>query len=140
MTPDQILLVQQSFREVEAIRETAAKLFYARLWEIDPSTAPLFAKSDMVLQGHKLMAALALVVNGLNRPETVIPVAQDMARRHVGYGVTRAHYASVGAALLWTLGQGMGEAFTPEVEDAWTEAFAVLADVMTDAAYSRRAA
>jgi nitric oxide dioxygenase len=138
MTPDQILLVQQSFREVEAIRETAAKLFYARLWEIDPSTAPLFAKSDMVLQGHKLMAALALVVNGLNRPETAIPVAQDMARRHVGYGVTRAHYASVGAALLWTLQQGLGAGFTPEVEAAWTAAYALLSAIMIEAAYSTR--
>jgi nitric oxide dioxygenase len=138
MTPDQILLVQQSFRQVEAIRETAAKLFYARLWEIDPSTAPLFARSDMMLQGHKLMAALALVVNGLNRPETVIPVAQDMARRHVGYGVTRAHYASVGTALLWTLEQGLGDGFTPEVEAAWRAAYALLSAIMIEAAYTTR--
>ncbi len=138
MTPDQIILVQQSFRQVEAIQETAAKLFYQRLSEIDPSTAPLFAKSDMALQGHKLMAALALVVNGLNRPESVIPVAQDMARRHVGYGVIRAHYASVGAALLWTLHQGLGDAFTPEVHAAWTAAYALLSAIMIEAAYTTR--
>jgi hemoglobin-like flavoprotein len=135
MTPDQIALVQHSFRDVEAIRETAAKLFYQRLWEVDASTAPLFARSDMALQGHKLMAAIALVVNGLNRPETVIPAAQDMARRHVGYGVTRAHYASVGAALLWTLGQGLGDRFTPEVEAAWTAAYELLSAIMIEAAY-----
>lgn len=136
MTPQQIHLVQQSFRQVEAIQEVAAKLFYARLWEIDPATAPLFAKSDMTLQGHKLMAALALVVNGLSRPETVIPVAQDMARRHLGYGVTREHYESVGAALLWTLDQGLGEAFTAEVEAAWGAAYELLSSVMIEAAYS----
>jgi hemoglobin-like flavoprotein len=136
MTPDQIILVQQSFREVEAIQEAAAKLFYDRLWEIDPSTAPLFAKSDMALQGHKLMAALALVVNGLSRPEMVIPAAQDMARRHVGYGVTRSQYASVGAALLWTLGQGLGAGFTPEIEAAWTAAYSLLAAIMMEAAYA----
>lgn len=135
MTPEQIRLVQQSFQQVEAIQEAAATLFYARLWEFDPTTAPLFAKSDMALQGHKLMAALALVVNGLNRPESVIPVAQDMARRHLGYGVTRAHYASVGAALLWTLGQGLGEAYTPEVEAAWGAAYGLLSAVMIEAAY-----
>lgn len=135
MTPDQIILIQQSFRQVESIAETAAKLFYARLWEIDSSTAPLFEKSDMALQGHKLMAALALVVNGLSRPETVIPVAQDMARRHVGYGVTKAQYASVGAALLWTLAQGLGPAFTPEVEAAWIAAYSLLSGIMTKAAY-----
>lgn len=136
MTPEQILLVQQSFPQVEAISETAAKLFYGRLWEIDPSTAPLFTRSDMALQGHKLMAALALVVNGLNRPEKVIPVAQDMARRHLGYGVERAHYASVGAALLWTLGQGLGDGFTPELEAAWGAAYELLSAVMIEAAYS----
>jgi nitric oxide dioxygenase len=136
MTPEQIRLVQQSFQKVEAIQEVAAKLFYARLWEVDPSTAPLFAKSDMALQGHKLMAALALVVNGLSRPESVIPAAQDMARRHLGYGVTRAQYASVGAALLWTLGQGLGEGFTAEVEAAWRAAYELLSAVMIEAAYS----
>jgi hemoglobin-like flavoprotein len=136
MTPEQIRLVQQSFQQVEAIQEVAAKLFYARLWEIDATTAPLFAKSDMTLQGHKLMAALALVVNGLNRPESVIPVAQDMARRHLGYGVTREHYASVGAALLWTLAQGLGEDFSAEVEAAWRAAYELLSAVMIEAAYS----
>ena len=135
MTPDQITLVQRSFRQIEAIQERAAGLFYDRLWQVDPSTAPLFSKSDMALQGHKLMAAIALVVNGLNRPEAVIPVAQDMARRHVAYGVTRAHYASVGAALLWTLGQGLGEGFTPEVEGAWTAAYELLSAIMIEAAY-----
>lgn len=136
MTPDQITLVQKSFLQVEAMKETAAKLFYARLWEIDPSTAPLFAKSDMALQGHKLMAALALVVNGLSKPETVIPVAQDMARRHLGYGVTKDQYASVGAALIWTLRHGLGAGFTPEVEAAWSAAYHLLATIMMAAAYA----
>jgi nitric oxide dioxygenase len=135
MTPEQIRLVQQSFCQVEAIQEVAAKLFYARLWEIDASTAPLFAKSDMALQGHKLMAALALVVNGLSRPASVIPAAQDMARRHIGYGVTRDQYASVGDALLWTLGQGLGPAYTAEVEAAWIAAYELLSGVMIEAAY-----
>ena len=135
MTPDQIALVQQSFRQVEAIQEAAAKLFYERLWQVDPSTAPLFARSDMALQGHKLMAAIALMVNGLSRPEAVIPAAQDMARRHVAYGVTRAHYASVGAALLWTLRHSLGAGFTPEAEAAWTAAYELLSAIMIEAAY-----
>lgn len=136
MTPDQIILVQRSFQQVETNGGAVAKLFYGRLWEIDASTAPLFEKSDMVLQGDNLMAALALVVNGLSNPETVIPEAQDMARRHVGYGVTKAQYASVGAALLWTLAQGLGPGFTPEVEEAWTTAYGILSGIMTQAAYA----
>ena len=118
ITPEQINLVQQSFRQVEAIRDTAAKLFYAPLREIDPSTAPLFATSDMPVQGHKLMAALAMAVNGLGNPERVIPAVQDMARRHLRYGVVKSQYASVGAALLWTLGQVLGADYTPEAEAA----------------------
>lgn len=136
MTPEQVDLVQDSFRQVVPIREKAAELFYARLWETDPSTVPLFAKSDMALQGQKLMAALAMVVSSLKQPEKVVPVAQDMARRHLSYGVTRAQYGSVGAALLWTLGQGLGPAFTPEVEAAWAAAYTLLSRVMIDAAYA----
>lgn len=136
MTPEQVDLVQDSFRQVVPLREKAAELFYARLWETDPSTVPLFAKSDMALQGQKLMAALAMVVSSLKQPEKVVPVAQDMARRHLSYGVTQAQYGSVGAALLWTLGQGLGPAFTPEVEGAWAAAYTLLSRVMIDAAYA----
>lgn len=136
MTPDQLALVQDSFRQVVPIREKAAELFYARLWETDPSTVPLFAKSDMALQGQKLMATLAMVVSSLKQPEKVVPVAQDMARRHLAYGVTQAQYGSVGAALLWTLDQGLGPAFTSDVEAAWTAAYTLLSRVMIDAAYA----
>lgn len=136
MTPQQVDLVQESFRQVVPIKEKAAEIFYARLWETDPSTIPLFAKSDMALQGQKLMAALAMVVSSLKQPEKVIPVAKDMAKRHLTYGVTKAQYGSVGAALLWTLGQGLGPAFTSEVEQAWTAAYTLLSTVMTEAAYA----
>jgi nitric oxide dioxygenase len=140
MDMHRIALLRASFDRVLPIAGPAAALFYQRLMEIDPSTRPLFAKTDMAAQGAKLMQALAMAVASLEQPDVLVPKLRDMARRHVAYGVERQHYASVGAALLWTLAQGMGDAFTPEVEDAWTEAFAVLADVMTDAAYSRRAA
>jgi nitric oxide dioxygenase len=134
MTPEQIALVQQSFAAVVPIKDQAAALFYGRLFENDPGTKPLFAHSDMAAQGGKLMAALALVVNGLTKLDAVVPVAQAMAKRHVGYGVQAAQYASVGAALLWTLEQGLGAAFTPEVKAAWTEAYTVLSGVMLAAA------
>lgn len=140
MDMHRIALLRGSFDRVLPIAGPAAALFYQRLMEIDPSTRPLFAHTDMAAQGGKLMQALAMAVASLERPDLLVPKLQEMARRHVGYGVERHHYASVGAALLWTLRQGMGEAFTPEVEDAWAEGFAVLADVMMDAAYSRRAA
>jgi hemoglobin-like flavoprotein len=131
---DQVALVQSSFAKVAPIAPQAAALFYGRLFEIDGTTRPLFAHANMAEQGAKLMATLGTVVAGLRRPEAVVPAAEALARRHVAYGVQEAHYASVGAALLWTLREGLGDAFTPEVEAAWGAAYTLLAGVMIEAA------
>lgn len=134
MTPDQISLVQDSFGQVAPIADEAATLFYGRLFEIAPTVEALFT-SDMGDQGRKLMAALGTVVRSLDDLDTIVPIAQAMALRHVDYGVEPEHYGDVGAALLWTLEQGLGEAYTEDVADAWSTAYTVLADVMVDAAY-----
>jgi hemoglobin-like flavoprotein len=134
MTPDQVTLVQNSFRQVIPIKDQAAALFYGRLFETDPTARPLFARTNMAEQGAKLMTTIGFVVAGLKRPEEVVPAAQALARRHIAYGVTEAQYATVGAALLWTLGQGLGAAFTPEVEAAWAAAYTLLAGAMIAAA------
>lgn len=133
---NQITLVQDSFRQVLPIKAQAAALFYARLFEIDPSTKPLFANTDIVEQGTKLMASLAFVVKELRQPETMLAAVRALAVRHVAYGVVDAQYASVGAALLWTLQQGLGEACTPEVLAAWTAAYGALSTVMIEAAHA----
>jgi hemoglobin-like flavoprotein len=133
MNADQISLVQSSFSHVLPIADTAATLFYTRLFELDPALRPLF-RGDMQEQGRKLMAMLRLAVNGLNRLDQLVPAVQDLGRRHVGYNVEAAHYDTVGAALLWTLAQGLGEVFTPAVEAAWTEVYTVLATTMKAAA------
>lgn len=135
MTPDQVTLVQHSFQQVKPIADQAAALFYGRLFETAPELRPLF-KGDMTEQGRKLIATLAVVVNGLRAPEAILPAAQSLARKHVGYGVQPEHYAPVGAALLWTLGQGLGDGFTAEVEAAWAAAYGLLSGVMIDAAYT----
>ncbi|MBT6220193.1 MAG: hypothetical protein HOJ67_14700 [Rhodospirillaceae bacterium] len=77
MTPEQIDLVQQSFKSVVPIKEVAADLFYNRLFEIDPQIRPMFS-GDMVEQGNKLMISLALVVNGLKQPENILSAVQDL--------------------------------------------------------------
>lgn len=138
MTPDQIQLVQDSFSKVVPIKDQAAELFYGRLFETAPEVRPLF-KGDMKEQGAKLMATLAVVVKGLNNIEAVLPVAGDLAKRHVDYGVEPEHYPLVGSALLWTLGQGLGDGFTDEVEAAWTEAYGLLSGAMIAAAYPEHA-
>lgn len=134
MTPDQIKLVQDSFRQVVPIKEAAAALFYDKLFAIDGSLRVLFRETDMKKQGAKLMAALGFVVQGLSRAETILPTVRDLARRHVGYGVEEHHYATVGQALIETLDAGLAEAFTPTVREAWAAAYGLLAGVMIAAA------
>lgn len=135
MTPQQITLIQTSWASVVPIQDTAAGLFYQRLFALDPAVRPMF-KGDMQEQGRKLMKMLGVVVNSLTKLDELVPVAQDMARRHVGYGVQAAHYDTVGAALLWTLEQGLGSAFTDDTRDAWAEAYGILSTVMKEAAYA----
>ncbi len=135
MTPQQIALVQTSWAAVVPIQDTAAGLFYQRLFVLDPDVRPMF-KGDMKEQGKKLMKMLGVIVNSLTRLDELVPAAQDLARKHVGYGVKPAHYDTVGAALLWTLEQGLDSAFTDEVRDAWATAYGILAQVMKDAAYA----
>jgi hemoglobin-like flavoprotein len=133
MTPEKIALVRSSWQQVLPIRDSAAKLFYGQLFELDPSLRSLF-KGDMVEQGRKLMAMINTVVVSLDQLGPILETIEDMGRRHVAYGVTEAHYDTVGSALLWTLGKGLGEQFTPPVEAAWTEAYTTLASVMKQAA------
>jgi nitric oxide dioxygenase len=134
MTPQQINDVRRTWAMVAPIADQAAILFYDRLFEIAPDTRPLFRRTDMAAQRATLMGTLALVVKGLDKLEQLVPVVENLGRRHAGYGVIAEHYASVGAALLWTLEQGLGPEFTPEVRDAWATAYGILAGVMQDAA------
>jgi hemoglobin-like flavoprotein len=129
MTNEQIKLVQDSFRQVAPIAETAAQLFYARLFELDPDLELLF-KGNLSEQGRKLLQMLGLAVNSLDRLEQLLPVVRSLGTRHVSYGVRDKDYDTVGQALLWTLQKGLGEAFTPDVEAAWTNVYAALASAM----------
>ncbi|MEP9349038.1 globin family protein [Xanthobacter sp. KR7-225] len=133
MTPSQVDLVQSSFGQVAPIADQAAALFYGRLFEIAPQVKELF-KADMAGQGRKLMGTLAVAVAGLSDLETILPAVEGLARRHVAYGVEAAHYKPVGEALIWTLEQGLGDAFTPAVKAAWLSAYALLSTVMISAA------
>ena len=139
LTPAQIEFVQSSFRSVQPIAESAARLFYVRLFELDPSLRALF-HGDMGEQGRKLMQMLAVAVASLNKLEEIVPAVEALGRRHRGYGVRDSHYATVGAALLWTLEQGLGEAFTPDVADAWAAVYGVVARAMQRGAAANAAA
>ena len=138
MTPDQITMIQDSFRKVAPISDAAAAIFYERLFAQAPQVKPYF-KGDMTEQGAKLMATLAAVVNGLRDLDKIVPMAQELAVRHVDYGVTAGDYAPVGEALIYTLEQGLGDDFTPELKDSWITAYTTLSGVMINAAYPEAA-
>jgi hemoglobin-like flavoprotein len=133
MTPEQVAMVQESFKKVVPIAGTAADLFYGRLFEIAPDVRPLFPQ-DLKEQKKKLIGMLATAVTNLHQVDKIMTAVQDLGRRHVGYGVTVKHYEPVGAALLWTLEKGLGDDFTPPVKAAWTETYLTLASVMQNAA------
>jgi hemoglobin-like flavoprotein len=132
----QVKLVQESFAKVVPISEAAAVIFYDRLFEVAPSVKAMFP-SDMTQQRKKLMMMLAAVVNGLGNLQSILPAASALAKRHVNYGAKPEHYPVVGGALLWTLEKGLGEAWTPDVADAWTTAYGTLSGYMISEAYGR---
>jgi len=133
MTPQQKELVQQTWAMVVPIADTAAELFYGRLFELEPSYKAMF-KNDMTEQGKKLMKTINIAVTALDDVEPLIPVLKKMGADHVGYGVKERDYNVVGAALIWTLEKGLGDAFTDEVKNAWGAVYEVLASVMKEGA------
>lgn len=133
MTEEQIEIVQSNWAKVAPNAEHVAALFYDRLFDIAPHVRPLF-NNDMTEQGRKLTQMIGVAVNGLPHLDQIVPAVQQMGVRHTAYGVKADHYESVGAALLWTLEQGLGDDFTPEAKQAWTETYTLLATTMQEAA------
>lgn len=133
MTPEQVKLVQASWQQVEPIEGIAANLFYDRLFELDGDLRPLF-KGNLEEQKKKLMRMIGMVVRSLDDLDSIVPAVQALGARHRGYGVKDADYGTVGSALLWTLGQGLQDAFTPDVKEAWAAAYTILARTMKAAA------
>lgn len=134
MNETQIALVKKSFEKAAGLGEKVAEIFYDELFNIDPGLRTMFT-GNMKEQGKKLLGALAMVVNNLEKTDIVVPVAEKLAVKHLDYGVTSQHYTLVGNALLRTLRKGLGPDFTPEVRAAWVAAYQLLADVMRAAAY-----
>ncbi len=130
MTPEAERLVRESWKQFEPMGGEWAQPFYDYLFELDPGTARLFASTNMEAQGRKLWEMFAEIVRVLDQPDALVSQVAALGQRHAGYGVTDGQYESVGAALLWILEQALGAGFTPEVRDAWAEAYLILATVM----------
>ncbi len=133
MTPEQKQLVKESWAKILPISETAADMFYTRLFDTYPEVKPYF-KGDMKEQGKKLMQMITMAVNGLDRFEPLIEPLQRLGHKHLSYEVKDEDYDKVGASLLWTLEQGLKEEFTPEVKEAWVTTYTEVADVMKSGA------
>lgn len=129
MDPTTIDLVRTSWAKVVPIADTVGKLFYANLFEADPMLKGMF-KGDIEQQAGKLMQVVGAAVGKLDEPAVLLPMLEALGRRHVDYGVVPAHYDTVGAALLKTLGQGLGPAFTPQVQAAWTKVYGAMVEAM----------
>jgi hemoglobin-like flavoprotein len=133
MNAQQVSLVRESFALVQPIASQAAALFYDNLFESDPSLRALF-RGDIGVQGERLMGMIGAAVGLLDRPEALVPVLRSLGGRHVGYGVRDHHYATVGAALIETLEQGLGDAFTAEMREAWITLYGVVSRTMMEGA------
>jgi nitric oxide dioxygenase len=134
ITSAQVALVRETWSKVVPIADTAATLFYERLFKTSPHLAPMFAGVNLPAQRKKLVKAINMVVIALDRIDTLLPMIRDMGLRHAGYGVSIEHYGQVGTALLWTLESGLGDDWSDEAAMAWTLAYQLLADTMIDGA------
>lgn len=138
MTPEQKQIVKDTWAQVLPIQETAASLFYGRLFDQYPEVKPMF-KGDMQQQGEKLMKMLDQAVGSLDTLDALVVPLKQAGKAHKGYGVKAEDYDKVGASLLWTLQQGLGDTYTPAVEDAWSSTYSTLSSVMIDGAeYSQK--
>ena len=133
MNVQQIHLVRSTFALIQPIASDAAALFYDNLFRADPSLRLLF-KGDMTHQGQRLMAMIGSALQLLDRPAALLPVLRSLGARHAGYQVREQHYDTVGAALIQTLEQGLGAAFTAEARAAWVDLYAVIASTMLEGA------
>jgi len=134
MKPEQKELVTKTWNLIVPISDQAALLFYNQLFAIDPATRAMFRETDLADQRKKLMQVLSIAVQSLDRLDELIPIVEALGQRHASYGVQDKHYDTVGIALLQTLEQGLGPAWTTEVSEAWEAAYTMLSGVMRDAA------
>lgn len=130
LTEAQVKMVQDSFTKVEPIADTAATIFYDRLFTVAPEVKPLFANADMTEQGKKLMTMIATAVRGLTNLEKIVPAVQNLGVRHIDYGVKKEHFTPVGESLLFTLEKGLGDDWNDELKEAWATTYQILADTM----------
>jgi hemoglobin-like flavoprotein len=129
MTASQKQYIRMSFPAIAEVLGPVSLLFYGRLFQLDPSLRPMF-RSDIEVQGRKLMDMLTAVVKHLDDFETLEGTLRSLGQRHAAYGVREEHYETVQRAFLWALGQTLDAQFYPEVKAAWKTVLTEVGDVM----------
>jgi len=133
MTNHQIQLIKTTWQAAAANAEVVGPLFYNRLFEIAPEVKPMFSRTTVPEQSRKLLAMLSFVISKLDSLDEILDEVSMLAQRHVKYGVQAKHFEYVGAALLWTLEQGLGEMWNNEVKEAWATCYGILSSAMINA-------
>lgn len=136
MNATKIHLIRASFALVAPASQAVGLIFYRNLFALDPKLKSLFPE-DLSQQSAKLIQMLSAAVNSLDKLDELVPVVQQLAKRHLKYGVTPQHYQTVGAALLNTLVEGLGDELSPEAFIAWKELYLLLSQTMIAAAYPK---
>lgn len=129
MNERQIQLVKDSWSQVIINAEAAGNLFYQRLFEVAPEVRHLF-RGDIISQSKKLMNMITMIVNKLDKLDTLLTDIKMLAGRHDHYGAQSGHYKVVGECLIWTLSTGLSEKWNQETETAWIEAYTILSGAM----------
>ncbi len=135
MEQDHIARIRRTWALAAADPAATSRVFYSTLFRMDPTTKPLF-QGDLEVQGKKLTDTLGFIVDHLDALDILVPAAQELATRHVSYGVAKDQYDSVGAALIATFQKLLGVDFSSEDTAAWSAVYGTLADAMTSHAYA----
>jgi hemoglobin-like flavoprotein len=134
VNPEQITLIRSTWARVVASNEPVARLFYARLFSIDPSLRSQF-RADIDSQGKKLVDMMQAIVNSLDQQDRMLSAARELGRRHHFYGVREEDYDSVREAMMWLFEQTLGERYTPDADRAWRKLYDMLAAAMIEGAH-----
>jgi methyl-accepting chemotaxis protein len=131
-----LIALETSLDVVAPRGDELVDVFYARLFAAAPAVRPLFAGTDVNRQKTMLLGALVLLRKSLRDLDAIVPRLRDLGARHVAYGAEPAHYPVVGAVLIASMAEIAGDAWRPEYERAWMEAYAVVAGAMIEGAAS----
>jgi nitric oxide dioxygenase len=123
-------LIQDTFSKVALKRDDFADTFYTTLFDRYPAVIPLFEKTDLPEQKKKLVTALAMVVKNIKTPDVITEKLKQLGSKHVGYGAEVAHFDAVGECILHALQTTLGNGWNDEVAEAWSDAYAAVADLM----------